>query len=183
MLALDAEHTLRLIREGDGVALARAYAANRDHLAPWEPRRDAAFFTPESQERDIVLSLADAKAGRSARFVIVRRDGAIVGRVNLNNIVRGAFRSADLGYWVDASAQGRGLARRAVAQVADHATNTLGLHRLQASTLEHNGGSQRVLEINGFERIGFAPRYLEIAGWWQDHVLFQKLLEDGASPA
>jgi [ribosomal protein S5]-alanine N-acetyltransferase len=41
-----------------------------------------------------------------------------------------------------------------------------------------NVPSQRVLEKNGFTRIGVAPRYLEIAGAWSDHVLFQRTAED-----
>ena len=58
----------------------------------------------------------------------------------------------------------------------------LGLHRVQAGTLLHNRGSQRVLERNGFTPIGVAPRYLHIAGRWQDHLLFQRLADD-PSPA
>jgi ribosomal-protein-alanine N-acetyltransferase len=49
----------------------------------------------------------------------------------------------------------------------------LGLHRVQAGTLLHNVGSQRVLERNGFTRIGLAQDFLKIAGRWQDHILFQ----------
>ena len=101
--------------------------------------------------------------------------------MNLNTIVRGAFWSADLGYWIDASRLRRGLARRAVALVAAHARDELRLHRLQASTLLHNMASQRVLTANGFERIGVAPKYLRIAGEWQDHILFQLLLEEPLS--
>jgi ribosomal-protein-alanine N-acetyltransferase len=108
--------------------------------------------------------------------VIDSSDGEIRGRVNINNIVRGAFWSADLGYWIDASRTGRGLATRAVAQVLDHARSELRLHRIQAATLRHNEGSQRVLAANGFERIGLAPEYLKIAGEWQDHLLFQRIL-------
>jgi ribosomal-protein-alanine N-acetyltransferase len=50
-----------------------------------------------------------------------------------------------------------------------------GLHRLEAGTLTDNIASQRVLERNGFERIGLAPRYLHIAGRWRDHILFQRI--------
>ncbi len=46
---------------------------------------------------------------------------------------------------------------------------------MEAGTLVHNLGSQRVLERNGFVRFGLAPQYLRIAGRWQDHVLFQVL--------
>ena len=49
----------------------------------------------------------------------------------------------------------------------------LGLHRIQAGTLLHNVRSQRVLERTGFVRFGMAPAYLNIAGQWQDHALYQ----------
>lgn len=181
MLRLDAEHVLRPVRAGDGAALARAYLANREHLAPWEPTRDESFFTEASQERHVQQCVIDAAAGRGARFVIESDDGEIRGRMNLNNIVRGAFWSADLGYWIDRTRTRRGLAGRAVALVAAHAREELGLHRLQASTLLHNLASQRVLAANGVERIGLAPKYLRIAGEWQDHLLFQLLLEEPLS--
>jgi ribosomal-protein-alanine N-acetyltransferase len=35
-----------------------------------------------------------------------------------------------------------------------------------------------VLEKNGFERIGIARQYLQIAGAWQDHLLFQRIAAD-----
>jgi ribosomal-protein-alanine N-acetyltransferase len=181
VLPLDAEHHLRPVRSGDGAVLARAYLANRDHLAPWEPTRDAEFFTEAWQERNARECVADAAAGRSIRFVIVSDDGEIRGRMNLNNIVRGVFRSADLGYWISQDRLRRGLASRAVAQVVGHARDSVGLHRLQAATLPHNVASQRVLTANGFSRIGLAPRYLRIAGEWQDHVLFQTILEEPLS--
>ncbi|MBP3978413.1 GNAT family N-acetyltransferase [Microbacterium sp. BLY] len=181
MLRVDAEHVLRPVRSGDGAALARAYRANREHLAPWEPTRTEAFFSEEWQEQNAQQCVAEAALGRSLRFVILSDDGEIRGRMNLNTIVRGAFWSADLGYWIDASRLRRGLARRAVALVATHARDELRLHRLQASTLLHNMASQRVLTANGFERIGVAPKYLRIAGEWQDHILFQLLLEEPLS--
>ncbi|WP_223624864.1 GNAT family N-acetyltransferase [Microbacterium sp. EST19A] len=179
---LDAEHILRPIRLGDGAALARAYLANREHLAPWEPTRSEAFFTEAVQEEQAQQCVTDAASGRSIRFVIESDDGEIRGRMNLNNIVRGAFWSADLGYWIDVSRLRRGLASRAVDRVAEHAREELRLHRLQAATLLHNTGSQRVLTGAGFERIGSAPKYLRIAGEWQDHLLFQLLLEEPLSP-
>lgn len=182
MLPLDAEHILREIRAGDGAELARAYSANRSHLAPWEPVRDEAFYMAEWQESHVRQCVVDAADGRGARFVIESGDGRIRGRINLNNIVRGAFRSADLGYWVDSESVGRGLASRGVRAVAEHAHRDLTLHRIQAATLLHNAASQRVLLATGFARIGMAPKYLHIAGEWQDHELFQLVLEEPISP-
>ena len=122
------------------------------------------------------LALRQAEAGSSLPHVIVE-DDRIVGRITLNGIVRGPFQSAGLGYWVAEAANGRGLASAAVARIARLAVGEMSLHRIEAGTMAHNAASQRVLERNGFRRIGFAPRYLRIDGDWRDHVLFQLLAD------
>jgi ribosomal-protein-alanine N-acetyltransferase len=73
---------------------------------------------------------------------------------------------------------GRGIATQAIDLVCAFAFGEAGLHRVEAGTLVDNVRSQRVLVKNGFRRIGLAPRYLRIAGRWQDHVLFQRLSDD-----
>jgi len=170
--------TCRLIILDDAPALADLVRANREFLAPWEPLRDEEYFTEAGQRVSIGASLAEHERGRSLPWVIVAGDGSVLGRVNLNNIVRGAAQSASLGYWLAESAGGRGVATAAVRDIVRVAFADLGLHRIQADTLVHNGASQRVLERNGFVRIGLAPRYLKIAGRWQDCILHQ-LLSDG----
>jgi ribosomal-protein-alanine N-acetyltransferase len=68
---------------------------------------------------------------------------------------------------------GLGRATAAVHEIVRVAFEDLGLHRVQAETLLHNVRSQRLLERNGFIRFGLAPAYLNIAGKWQDHVMYQ----------
>ncbi|WP_228503578.1 GNAT family N-acetyltransferase [Clavibacter phaseoli] len=41
-----------------------------------------------------------------------------------------------------------------------------------------NRASRVVLARAGFTRYGLAPRYLRIAGEWQDRVLFRRLADD-----
>jgi len=165
----------RLITLDDGAVLAELVRANREFLAPWEPVRGEEYFTEAGQRASIGASLAEHERGRGQPCVIVDRDGAVVGRVNLNNIVRGASQSASLGYWLAQAFGGRGLATAAVRDIVRVAFTELGLHRIQADTLVDNEASQRVLERNGFVRIGLAPRYLRIAGRWQDCILHQLL--------
>jgi ribosomal-protein-alanine N-acetyltransferase len=108
-------------------------------------------------------------------------DVALAGSIALSNLARGPFQSANVGFWVDEARRGRGLATRAVAAIVALAFGDLDLHRLEAATLVDNVASQRVLEKNAFERIGLAPRYLQIAGSWRDHLLFQRTTEDARS--
>ncbi|WP_026414061.1 GNAT family N-acetyltransferase [Actinomadura oligospora] len=163
----------RLVTLADAAELADLYRANREFLAPWEPVREERFFTEAGQGDVLAVMLDDHARGRAVPRVILDDDGAIAGRVNLVDIVRGAFQNAHLGYWVSGAANGRGLATRAVAEIVRIAFESLDLHRVQAATLVHNERSQRVLGRNGFVRYGVAPDYCKIAGRWQDHALYQ----------
>jgi ribosomal-protein-alanine N-acetyltransferase len=161
---------------GHAPALAAAYTRNRAHLEPWEPAHDDGFFTVRGQEASVAGHLAAARAGLVAGWVLTHGDD-VVGRINLNNIVMGVLRSASVGYWVDQDHLGRGLATAAVQHAATQARER-GLHRLEGGTLLHNVASQRVLLGCGFELYGIAPKFLFIAGAWQDHRLYQRILHD-----
>jgi ribosomal-protein-alanine N-acetyltransferase len=150
------------------------YRANRTFLAPWEPQREDSFFTEDHQRQQLVQAVEHCRSGRALPCVILA-DTRVVGRITINDIVRGAFDSAHLGYWVAQEMNGHGIATAAVAAAVRLCFEDLGLHRVQAATLTHNTASQRVLSRNGFTFIGTAPQYLRIAGSWQDHHLYQLL--------
>jgi len=158
---------IRPFTADDAYELAALLDENRAFLAPFEPSRDERFYSAEGQlerlerEDQHVFSIID--------------EGRIAGAATLSHVVRGPLQSANLGYWVAEQANGRGVATRAVSDLIPVAFGELGLHRLEAGTLTDNLASQRVLEKNGFERIGLARGYLHIGGAWRDHVLFQLL--------
>jgi [ribosomal protein S5]-alanine N-acetyltransferase len=163
--------TIRPLREEDARPLLALRIANRAFLAPFDPVRLDSFFTLATQTEV-------ARNPDGLRFAILDRD-ALAGTIALSNVSYGSFRNANLGYWVSADRNGRGLATRAVGELVQHAFTVIGLHRIEAGTLVDNVGSQRVLEKNGFEQIGLARRYLHINGAWRDHLLFQRVDESG----
>jgi ribosomal-protein-alanine N-acetyltransferase len=174
VLSLPEGYDVRPLRIEDAAALAASYLRNREHLAAWDPARPPSFYTVDGQVAAIRDRLATDNAGLGRSWVLARGDD-VVGRVNLNNLVRGVFQSASLGYWVDGAHTGRGLAKAAV-EFACSAALDLGLHRVEAGTLRHNVVSQAVLRACGFTQYGTAADYLYIAGAWQDHDLFQRIL-------
>ncbi|HEY7632571.1 MAG TPA: GNAT family N-acetyltransferase [Thermoleophilaceae bacterium] len=167
---------IRPLAVTDARSLAQLYAENREFLAPLEPLRPDAFYTFEGQRRHIA-QLTDRRSSGTAYPFLIIASGKLAGAINLSNVVRGAFQSCNVGYWVAEEYNGRGYATAALGLVCERAFGDLGLHRIEAGTLLHNLASQRVIEKNGFTRIGIAPRYLQIAGAWSDHVLFQKTAE------
>ena len=166
--------TTRLLSVDDVPELTSLVSRNREFLAPWDPVTPDRAFTASGQREVVEGALTRHEQGEMLPHVIVL-DGEIVGRINLASITYRAFHSAGMGYWVSQAHNGRGVATAAVGAMLGHAFDALGLHRVQAETLVHNHASQRVLEHNAFERIGYAPAYLRIAGTWQDHVLFQRI--------
>lgn len=173
---LPAGYTIRQAVVEDAPAVAAAYRRNHDHLAPWDPVRPPEFFTPTGQRAALAAQLAQVERGLSAAWLITRGN-LVVGRVNLNNIAMGVLRSASVGYWVDAGHTRRGLARAAVEHACAEAL-LLGLHRVEAGTMLHNTASRAVLERAGFEHYGTARAFLFLAGAWQDHHLYQRILHD-----
>jgi ribosomal-protein-alanine N-acetyltransferase len=157
---------IRPLTSEDAGELAELLVENREFLAPFEPLREERFYTVDGQREWIEDDGIRA-------FAILAGD-RIAGSVMMSNIAHGPFQSANLGYWVSERLNGAGLATSAVGEAVEVAFGELGLHRLEAATLVGNMASQRVLEKNDFEPIGLAHRYLEIAGEWRDHLLFQR---------
>ena len=158
-----------------------------------EPRHRTAFLDAVERSRDLHGSFVkppsdadafDAWLERSkderqhASLVICSEVGALVGVINLNEIVRGAFQSAYLGYYAFVPGDGAGLMSAGMALVLEEAFRTLGLHRVEANLQPSNDASRGLVQTCGFRREGVSPRYLKIAGRWRDHERWALLREE-----
>jgi [ribosomal protein S5]-alanine N-acetyltransferase len=171
---------LHPLRRGDAAEWSRLRLTNEDWLAPWEPSSPVPWrlrHTPAAYRVMRRAAARRARVGASVPFA-VRVEGRLAGQVTIDNIVRGAMRSGHLGYWIDRSVAGRGMASLAVALVCDHAFGPVGLHRLQADIRPENRPSRRLVERLGFAQEGLLRRYLDIDGDWRDHLTFALLAED-----
>jgi [ribosomal protein S5]-alanine N-acetyltransferase len=168
------------LRRGDAAEWSRLRLANEAWLSPWEPTAAVSWrdrHTPAAYRAMRRVVARRARLGTSLPFA-VRVEGRLAGQVTVDNIVRGALRSGYLGYWIDRSVAGRGMASLAVALVCDHAFTQVGLHRLQADIRPENLPSQRLVERLGFRQEGLLRRYLDIDGDWRDHLAYALLAED-----
>jgi ribosomal-protein-alanine N-acetyltransferase len=164
--------TARVARREDGPDWLAARRKNRDALEPFEPAWPPDALSAAHFQRRLERQTADWRMGRAQPFIIRLTDGALIGGININNITRGAAQFASLGYWLDADHQGQGYMAEAVRLIIAYAFDELKLHRLNAGCLAHNTRSRNLLLKLGFAEEGFAEKYLEINGAWQDHVLF-----------
>lgn len=165
------------------LALRRASRALHE---PWEPIppdgsdpiSDAAF------ER---FSLVANTAAVQKHLICRNGDGVIVGYVGLSQIYFGPFCSCCMGYWIGEPHTGQGYATEGISLCLERAFTDLGLHRVEANIIPGNAPSLAVARKCGFRKEGYSPRYLQIAGRWQDHERWALTIEDWqsarASPA
>lgn len=164
---------VRLPELADVAGIMRYYRDNMAHLQPFSPRYTPDLLEAETWVEQVHVRVQEYAAGEAFRaFIFAKPEpGRIAGNINLNQVVRRSFQSANLGYALAAAEQGRGYMTEAVSAVVAFAFGEWGLHRIAASYMPRNVRSAAVLERCGFRIEGHARDYLQIDGHWEDHVL------------
>ncbi len=101
--------------------------------------------------------------------VCFKHSNEIVGVINLNEILRGAFRSARVSYYVSHEYQGQGLMTEGLNLFTSTMFRFHGLHRIEAAIQPQNVLSKRLVTRCGFHYEGLSKGYLFINGKWRDH--------------
>lgn len=163
---------IRLADVADAPELLRYRLENQTHLSPWEPLREPEYYTLAHCAKTIAEGRSHAAGDRGYPLIAFDLDERqILATFTFANIVRGAFQACHLGYGVAARMQGQGLMREILQAGIAWAFDELGLHRVMANYLPRNERSAKLLTQLGFEQEGYAKRYLQIAGVWEDHIL------------
>lgn len=136
------------------------------------------MMTPVQAEKGFSDLLKRRKNPHSANFLVALRSSReLVGAINIENIVRGLFQSATVGYYAFLPHAGNGLMREGLIQAINHAFKELKLHRLEANIQPVNQRSIALVKSLGFQLEGYSPRFLKICGRWRDHERWTLLAE------
>jgi [ribosomal protein S5]-alanine N-acetyltransferase len=168
--------SIRLIELDDAGALAAHLRRDAEAFARWDPERSPAWYTPAAQRGRIEDMLMRHHDDAVWPGVVLAGD-VVIGQITVQNILRRAWRKAELGYWIAYPYQGRGHATRAVGLAVAMMTTELALHRAEAITQMDNLGSQHVLRNNGFLPCGVLRSRIFTAGAWRDEILWERLLD------
>ena len=87
-------------------------------------------------------------------------------------------RSAEVGYWLDAGFEGRGLVTRAVTAMLGHAFGPLGLERVGLRTVADNVRSRNVAQRLGFTQEGVLREYAPFPDGRRDLVIYGLLARE-----
>jgi ribosomal-protein-alanine N-acetyltransferase len=154
----------------------RLVIASRRFLHPWVTPAS----TPEAYTRYLQYS---RRKSVCACLVCRSEDLKILGVCNLSQIFLGNLKSAFVGYWIGGKFAGQGYMTEGLGLVLSHAFEGLRLHRIEANIQPENVFSKTLAARLGFRMEGFSPRYLKVAGRWQDHERWAIRREQWASRA
>jgi ribosomal-protein-alanine N-acetyltransferase len=175
---------LSQVRPADAEAFAELFAQSyHDHLEPWSPPTAPEAYGDRSRRhaRDYIeVALDKWDTGSDYRFFIRAADaeGAIVGQIGLTNLVRGAFQSCFIGYWIGKPYINKGYATESVVLALEFAFEQLQLHRASLWIGTSNVMSLRVVEKLGLRFEGTAERALYLGGKWQDTHVYAITVEE-----
>lgn len=142
---------LRPVADEDVPHLFRLIDEHRDHLRAWMPWLDGT-----RGEEDVrgwaEAERAKAVEGKAVQFVLLE-ERAHAGVIGFNEVDWG-HSQAEMGYWLAADRQGRGLITRAAAELVRWAFDDLGLNRVAIRAATGNERSRAIPERLGFRHEG-----------------------------
>jgi ribosomal-protein-serine acetyltransferase len=164
---IDDETELRLIEPRDAEALNALVEQNFEHIREW-----SAWLKPgrsiETTRAFIKRNMA-RMAEDNGYALAIWHGGRMAGQIEYNYI-DWTNRATEIGYWLGASFQGRGLATKSCRALIDHAFGGLKLNRVEMRCAVENRRSRRVPGRLGFRQEGVLVQ----AEWMHDH--FQDLV-------
>ncbi|MCG8450571.1 MAG: GNAT family N-acetyltransferase [Pirellulales bacterium] len=154
-----------------------AACASRKELSPWMPWCHADYSEQDSANW-IELCTKSWQDGTGFGFVMMDKAEAVcLGTGGLNH-VNSQYRSANLGYWVNTSFAGQGIATAAARQVAKFGFTEQNLMRIEILTDPENKKSQRVAEKLGAVREGIKRNGLVYADDARDAIRYSLIPSD-----
>jgi len=162
---------VRTLVPDEDVELFELIDANRDRLRPWmiwEPTTRS-----PADARDFIKRSLASETDREANGIWI--DGRLVGSIGLS--VDLYANSGEIGYWLGAGYEGRGIVTRACARFFDFGFDDLGLHRMELCAAVENDRSRAVARRLGMTEEGLARHGSRVHDGYLDLVLYG-ILED-----
>lgn len=155
---------LRLLTLKDAQKLTDLIDRNRAYLREWLPWLDNnAGILDSAQFIDRAIQQADEDNGLSLG---IHENGELVGIIG-QHYLDSLNRRTEIGYWLDAARQGRGIVTSSTARLTDYAFREQDCNRVMLHCAVGNVKSRAVAERLGFSQEGI----LREAEWLYDHYV------------
>ena len=155
---------LRQLTQYDSQELSTLIDNNRAYLREWLPWLDSSNHINDTA-RFIGRSVEQAEDENGLTLGIVC--GGILAGVIGQHYIDSLNRRTEIGYWIDAAHQGRGIVTRATARLVDYAFKEQDCNRVILQCAVGNLKSRAVAERLGFTQEGISRE----AEWLYDHYV------------
>jgi len=153
--------TIRTPQLCDAAEVLTLIHESHSFLTPWvvAPTTDIEFM----------LYCQRIKSDNSYVGYLVCDQNQIAGIINVNDIVRGSFQSASIGFYLFSGYTGKGVMSAGLQLVLQEVFATHQLHRIEANIQPKNLSSIHCVQRNGFVKEGFSEHFLKVNDDWRDH--------------
>jgi len=176
-LRLDEKTELCRVRLEDAEELFAVIDRNRDRLRQWLP-----WVTPEYDlegARQFISTATGEMTDHKGLTLIIRHRGSICGAIGLHRIL-GRSKNTEIGYWIDAAHEGKGLMTAACRAVITEGFDAFGLHRIEIRCATWNHRSSAIPRRLGFVEEGILREAEWLHDRWVDLRVFSMLAQDWA---
>ncbi len=183
--SIDNEVILKILEDEDAGALFQLMSSNRQHLRQWLPWVDA--NTSVEHTLSFIKMTKDQRRNNFGFQTGIWYYGKLAGVIGYHPI-DWINKNVELGYWIGAEFQGKGIVTRACRFLVGYSFGVLKLQRVQIRCAVGNKKSCAVIERLGFIREGIARqaeflygRYLDLAVYSMTAAEWEAL--EAAKPA
>jgi ribosomal-protein-serine acetyltransferase len=180
IIPVDDEVELRILEEWDAPELFRLIERNRAYLREWLPWVD--YETSVEDSRNFVRRCLQYYLDNEGFTMGIHYQDQLVGVIGYHR-VEWPSRKVEIGYWLSADFQGKGIMTRACRAVVRYAFEKLLLNRVTILCASGNLRSRAIPERLGFTQEGT----LREAEWLYDHfvdlVVYSMLAREWAGNA
>ncbi len=171
----------RLLVPDDAHQCARYFYENAEFHTRYSSVYPEEYFDADHYADILRQYCLIQELGWEFRFGVFINDHSceeLIGVVTLTQVEYGGLLSARLGYTIAHAYRGRGIMHCMVRDVLMFCAMYIKLHRIEATVLPENTASRRILQKNGFQKVGVIPSYMMVQGQWRDMELWSVVLKD-----
>jgi ribosomal-protein-serine acetyltransferase len=168
-LTVDEQLTLVLVQPSFAKRYYNIVQEERAYLSQWlvwpKYADSEAFFLSFVKK-----SLEDYEQGKSLTCAIIYCD-RLVGNISFNSISH-ELKKAEVGYWLNAKYQGKGIVTKSLSTLISHGFKQLNMDRIQISVATENVASRHVCDRLGFELEGVISNSENLHGRIVAHAIY-----------
>lgn len=168
-LDVDTDLKLALVSQKFAPHYLEIVSREREYLSQW------LAWPPHANSEEFFLSfinrsLHDYADGKSLVCGMIYKD-KLVGNISFNSINH-QLKKVEMGYWLSAEYQGKGIVSRSVLKLIEVAFTDLDMEKVQISAATENQPSRKVCERLGFVLEGTITRAENVNGRVVDHAVY-----------